>query len=95
MVLVLAVLVGATAVRAGADAVTALAGGSAAMAVLPPAIAAPAPPPVHVVRAGDTYWSIAVSLGRPGDVRAVVDELVAANGHRALQPGDRLTLPVP
>ena len=98
MVLVLTVLVGASAVRAGTDALrsdtAARTGGSAAMAVLPPAIVAPAPP-VHVVRPGDTYWSIAVSLDRPGDVRAVVDELVEANGNRRLQPGDRLTLPVP
>lgn len=95
LVLVLAVLAGASVVRAGAVAVAALAGGTAAVAVLPPATAVPAPQPVHVVRPGDTYWSVAVSLGRPGDVRAVVDRLVAVNGSRRLQPGDRLTLPVP
>ena len=50
-------------------------------------------PVVHVVEPGDTYWSIATSLDADHDVREVVDALVAANGGRALQAGDRLTVP--
>jgi hypothetical protein len=92
-VLVLALPVGASAVRAGTAALAALAPEPAAVAVLPPAIAVP--PAVHVVAPGDTYWSIAVSLGRSGDVREVVDELIASNGAGTLHPGDGLTLPVP
>jgi len=49
----------------------------------------------YVVRPGDTYWSIATSLGAPGDVRAVVDRLVGDNRGRTLQPGDTLVVPVP
>lgn len=48
---------------------------------------------VHVVQPGDTYWSIASSLDTDGDITGTVDALVAANGGRALQVGDRLTLP--
>jgi hypothetical protein len=47
---------------------------------------------VHVVRPGESYWSIAAGLGAPGDVRAVVDRLVDDNGGRVLRPGDRLVL---
>ena len=47
---------------------------------------------VHVVQPGDTYWSIAQSLGGPGDVRPTVDALVAANGGRPLLAGDRLVV---
>lgn len=46
----------------------------------------------HAVRAGDTYWSIAAAT-TDGDVRLAVDELVDANGGRALFPGDRIELP--
>ena len=48
---------------------------------------------LHVVQPGDTYWSIASSLGGGGDIRGAVDELSAANGDRPLQVGDRLSLP--
>ncbi len=48
---------------------------------------------LHVVQPGDTYWSIASSLGTRGDVRGTVDELSAANGDRPLQVGDRVSLP--
>ena len=91
-VAVLILLVGASAVRVAAAAVGAVAGPP------PPALPVPLPPataPSHVVAPGDSYWSIAVSLRPAGDVRAVVDALVAANGSRPLQPGDRLVLPVP
>jgi LysM repeat protein len=50
-------------------------------------------PVVHVVEPGDTYWSIATSLGTAEPVTETVDELVAANGGGLLQPGDRLVLP--
>lgn len=48
---------------------------------------------LHVVQPGDTYWSIASSLGGGGDIRGAVHELSAANGDRPLQVGDRLSLP--
>ena len=48
----------------------------------------------HVVEAGDTYWSIAAARHHGGgDLRVEVDQLVDANGGRALQPGDRIELP--
>lgn len=46
----------------------------------------------HLVQPGDTYWSIAAAT-TDGDVRLAVDELVDANGGRALFPGDRVELP--
>jgi hypothetical protein len=52
-----------------------------------------ATPQVHVVQPGDSYWSIASSLDRPGDVRQVVDAISTANGGRALQVGDRVSVP--
>jgi hypothetical protein len=42
----------------------------------------------HVVQPGETYWSIAEDLAGDGDVRAVVDHLVASTGGAPLQPGD-------
>lgn len=56
-------------------------------------VAPPAPPVTYLVQPGDSYWSIAASLDRPGDIRATVDELSAANGGGLLQVGDRLLLP--
>lgn len=53
----------------------------------------PARVAVHVVKPGDTYWSIAASLDRPGPLLEAVDALVAANGGEVLQPGDRLVVP--
>ena len=63
-----------------------------------PAVAASltdSPPQAHLVRPGDTYWSIAEALGEPGDIRSAVDQLMVANGGRPLQVGDRLVLPGP
>ena len=66
---------------------------------------APAPPaatsgpasstsgPTVVVHRGDTLWSIARRLQPTGDVRALVDRLVAARGTAALSPGDRVAVP--
>ena len=46
------------------------------------------------VRAGDTLWSIARRLQPSGDVRPLVDRLVAAHGSTALAAGDRIVLAV-
>lgn len=48
---------------------------------------------VRVVQPGDTYWSIATSLDADHDLREVVDALTVANGGRALQVGDRISVP--
>lgn len=53
----------------------------------------PAPAVVHLVQPGETYWSIAVGLEPEGDVRELVDRLVAGNDGRVLRAGDRLLLP--
>ncbi|MGH9137612.1 MAG: LysM peptidoglycan-binding domain-containing protein [Acidimicrobiales bacterium] len=57
--------------------------------------AAPSGVTTYVVQSGDTVWSIAEALDRGGDVRAVVDRIVAANGGAALVPGQRLVVEVP
>jgi hypothetical protein len=48
---------------------------------------------VHLVQPGETYWSIAAANGHGGDLRLAVDELIDANGGRALFPGDQIELP--
>jgi Tfp pilus assembly protein FimV len=82
-------------------------GGLADLAPAPPASAAPAPSPgaipagapavaaseVVVVEPGDTLWSIARRLEPSGDVRPVVDRLVAANGSTVIVPGQELVVP--
>ena len=45
------------------------------------------------VEAGDTLWSIARRIQPTGDVRPLVDQLVATNGTAPLQPGQQLTIP--
>jgi len=51
-------------------------------------------PGTHIrVRTGDTIWSIARRIQPNGDVRPLVDRLVAANGSSMLQAGDRLLIP--
>ena len=47
----------------------------------------------HLVQPGDTYWSIAAATTDGVDVRVAVDELIDANGGRALFAGDRIELP--
>ncbi len=55
--------------------------------------AAPAAAEAVVVRPGDTLWSIARRLQPTGDVRGLVDALVAANGSTTVVAGDRVVLP--
>ena len=59
--------------------------------------AAPATPllighATYVVQPGDTAWSIARSLHAAGDIRGVVDQLVALAGGRGLRVGQTLDL---
>ncbi len=55
--------------------------------------AAPAAPVVLVAQPGDSYWSLAARVSDGGDLRSVVDELVAANGGDDLRVGDRIVVP--
>jgi LysM repeat protein len=79
--------------------VLSLAIGNGALAGLAPgpsagAAAAPsAGAPTIEVGAGDTMWSIARRIQPTGEVRALVDQLVALNGTAPLQPGQQLVLP--
>ena len=54
---------------------------------------APAGSATYVVQPGDTLWTIADGLDRPGDIRATVDRLADLNGGAALDVGDRIVLP--
>jgi nucleoid-associated protein YgaU len=47
----------------------------------------------YLVQPGDTLWSIARKLQPEGDVRALVHQLVDANGGADLDVGQRLVLP--
>ena len=47
----------------------------------------------HVVRPGDTLWTIARSLQPSGDVRPLVDRLAEARGGAPLRPGERVLVP--
>lgn len=80
-------------------AVSALAAGRAALAAVTPqavtgptAQAAPGAPTL-VVEPGDSFWSIARRLDPTGDVRPLVDQLVALNGPAGLRAGERIVLP--
>ncbi len=58
----------------------------------------PAPTPQHVVRSGETVWTIAQRLVGPhGDPRPVVDAIIARNGIRnaSIHPGQVLAVPIP
>jgi hypothetical protein len=46
-----------------------------------------------VVRSGDTLWTIARRAQPAGDVRPLVDRLVAAHGAGPLTPGERISIP--
>jgi nucleoid-associated protein YgaU len=57
----------------------------------------PASPPLPqqrsvVVQPGDSVWAIARRVQPVGDVRPLVDELVARHGSAAIVPGDVLTV---
>ena len=54
---------------------------------------APAGTQLVEVEVGDTLWSIARRIQPTGDVRPLVDELVALNGSAALLPGDQVVVP--
>lgn len=90
IVLTLVLMVGAVAVGRGAFAgfaPDALPGAS----VSQPAAAAAVPASTVVVHPGDTLWSIARDLQPRGDIRPLVDRLVAAHGSTSIAPGDRIS----
>jgi nucleoid-associated protein YgaU len=45
------------------------------------------------VRPGDTLWAIARRVQPTGDVRPLVDQLVATYGSATLQPGQVVSIP--
>ena len=92
LVLLLVVALGAIAVGRGALAGLAPAPAGAG-ASAPAASGAASAGTTVVVQPGDTVWSIARDLQPQGDVRSLVDQLVAANGATPLVPGDRLVVP--
>ena len=49
---------------------------------------------VYVVQPGDTFWSIAREVEPEGDVRPVVDRLVADHGGATLVVGEPIRLPL-
>jgi hypothetical protein len=51
-----------------------------------------APGVTYVVRPGDTLWSVARRVQPGGDVRPLVDRLVARHGGAALEPGEVIRL---
>lgn len=46
-----------------------------------------------VVQPGDSLWSIARRIQPSGEVRDLVDRLVAAHGSSVIVPGERIALP--
>jgi hypothetical protein len=75
------------------DAAAGVVGEETSAAPLAPAPALMVEGHVQLVRPGQTYWSIAESLGGSGDIRERVDALQAANEGRVLRAGDRLVVP--
>jgi LysM repeat protein len=81
--------------------VLSLAAGNGALAGLAPgptegvgaAASAATTGPTVEAAAGDTLWSIARRIQPAGDVRSLVDQLVALNGTAPLQPGQAIALP--
>jgi|1186.fasta_scaffold625673_2 hypothetical protein len=58
-----------------------------------PAATSSATPHAVVVQPGDTIWTIARRAQPDGDVRPLVDRLVAAHGSGPLTPGERISVP--
>jgi hypothetical protein len=48
---------------------------------------------IYTVKPGDTLWSIVAASGIKGDIRPVVDALVAQQHGRPLQVGERIEVP--
>jgi hypothetical protein len=97
LVLVLVLVLLLVAVAGGLVSRAALAGpgggplattGSSGVGIMEPAVAH-----IHVVRPGETLWSIVGASGTRGDPRPAVDRLAAQLGGRPLQVGQRLVLP--
>lgn len=68
--------------------------GHAGRALGGPPLAAPGRRPqvvTHVVRPGDTLWSIAARVAPGADRRDVVDALVSARGTDVVVPGETIT----
>lgn len=84
-------LVAALAVLMGVRALLGLGAGSPATSSVGPF--QPAAAHVVIVRPGDTLWSIATALEPHADVRPLVDQLSDEVGGRALQVGQRLSVP--
>ena len=58
-----------------------------------PAAVSSGPVAIHTVQPGDTLWSIARDIQPTGDVRPLVDQLLASRGGRPLQAGEEITVP--
>jgi hypothetical protein len=58
-----------------------------------PAVATRAAGAAYVVQPGDTFWAIARAMHPRGDVRAVVDRLIAIHGPGELRAGETIVLP--
>ena len=95
---VAALLLGA--LLAGGEALGVLGGGpltaSEAGSPAPAAIVVqPVSRRTHVVAPGETLWSIARRAQPAGDVRPVVDAMMAERGGRPIEVGERVQLPQP
>jgi hypothetical protein len=91
----LGVILAASVVWALAGAVGWLGSGTLATPGPRPSFAVPIAADVHIVEPGDTAWSIARSWQPQGEIRPLVDRLVAEVGGGPLQVGDRLVRPLP
>lgn len=88
----------AVTVLATARAALGLLGGDTLPASGPPVpvaeVGVPQATATHVVRPGDTLWSLATRIDPEADPRPLVDTLVAANGGSTLYVGQRIELPL-
>ena len=90
--MLLALLVGAAAVSVGRGALSSIVPDPPASAAEPTAGVPAADGTAVTVRPGDTYWSIARRAQPSGDIRPLVDRLVAAHGDGVLRPGERVVV---